>query len=84
MLCDITRADCVEEQGLYPVSSNSSRCFRGFDTTYLLAKFQSAYRQFHSTETALLRVCNDILQAIDEGQEVVLVLLRLILRFRYN
>ena len=27
----------------------------------LLAKFQSAYRQFHSTETALLRVCNDIL-----------------------
>ena len=43
----------------------------------LLAKFQSAYRQFHSTETALLRVCNDILQAIDEGQEVVLVLLDL-------
>ena len=43
----------------------------------LLAKFQSTYRQFHSTETALLRVCNDILQAIDEGQEVVLVLLDL-------
>ena len=43
----------------------------------LLAKFQSAYRQFHSTETGLLRVCNDILQAIDEGQEVVLVLLDL-------
>ena len=40
-----------------------------------LAKFQSAYRQFHSMETALLRVCNDILQAIDKGQEVVLVLL---------
>ena len=44
---------------------------------YLLAKFQSAYRQFHSTETALLRVRNDILRAIDEGQEVVLVLLDL-------
>ena len=41
----------------------------------LLAKFQSAYRQFHSTETALLRVCNEILQTIDEGQEVVLVVL---------
>ena len=43
----------------------------------LLARFKSAYRQFHSTETALLRVYNDILQAIDEGQEVVLVLLDL-------
>lgn len=43
----------------------------------LLAKLQSAYRKFHSTETALLRVCNDILLAIDRGQEVVLVLLDL-------
>ena len=48
-----------------------------FTKINLLAKFQSAYRQFHSTETALLRVCNDNLQAIDEGQEVVLVLLDL-------
>ena len=47
----------------------------------LLAKFQSAYRQFHSTETALLRVCNDILQAIDEGSPSAS---GLILRFRYN
>ena len=31
----------------------------------LLAKLQSAYRCFHSTETALLRVFNDILVAID-------------------
>ena len=41
----------------------------------LLAKFQSAYRRFHSTETALLRVFSDILYAIDQQQEVVLVLL---------
>ena len=36
MLCDISRADCVEEQGLYPVSSSSTRCFFGFDTTLFL------------------------------------------------
>ena len=44
---------------------------------HLLAKLQSAYRRFHSTETALLRVFNDILCAIDKHQGVVLVLLDL-------
>ena len=43
----------------------------------LLPKFQSAYRMFHNTETALVRVCNDILMAIDQHCEVVLVLLDL-------
>lgn len=43
----------------------------------LLAKFQSAYRNFYSTETCLVRVTNDILRAIDRRQEVVLVLLDL-------
>ena len=43
----------------------------------LLSKFQSAYRCFHSTETALIRVFNDILVALDNHQEVVLVLLDL-------
>ena len=51
-------------------------------TTYLQENnlypvFQSAYRQCHSVETALLRVQNDILQAIDEQQGVILVLLDL-------
>jgi hypothetical protein len=41
----------------------------------LLAKFQSAYRNFYSTETCLVRVTNDIIRAIDRQQEVVLVLL---------
>ena len=36
---------------------------------------QSAYRPYHSTETALLRVQNDILLALDQRKEVVLVLL---------
>ena len=43
----------------------------------LLAKFQSAYRCLHSTETTLLRVFNDILVAIDNHRDVVLVLLDL-------
>ena len=41
------------------------------------AKMQSAYRKHHSTETALLRVVNDIHQAIDNKCEAVLVLLDL-------
>ena len=43
----------------------------------LLAKLQSGYRLFHSTETAILRVVNDILLAIDSRREVILVLLDL-------
>ena len=39
--------------------------------------FQSAYKKFHSVETALLRVHNDILQAIDKQRTVILVLLDL-------
>ena len=39
--------------------------------------FQSAYRQLHSTETALLRVQNDLLQAVDTEGGAILVLLDL-------
>ena len=38
---------------------------------------QSAYRPLHSTETALLRVKNDILHSIDDHKAVALVLLDL-------
>ena len=41
----------------------------------LYAKFQSAYRKFHSCETALLRVRNDVLVALDNHLQVILVLL---------
>ena len=41
------------------------------------ASMQSAYRRYHSTETALLRVNNDLLRAVDQHQEAVLVLLDL-------
>jgi hypothetical protein len=40
-------------------------------------KFQSAYRAKHSTETAMLKIVNDIRCCIDKGQSVVLVLLDL-------
>ena len=39
--------------------------------------FQSAYQNFHSTETALVRVQNDILCAIDNNESVILLLLDL-------
>lgn len=45
-------------------------------TNGLFAKMQSAYRKHHSTETALLRVINDIHQALTK-YEAVLVLLDL-------
>ena len=46
-------------------------------TNGLFAKMQSAYREHHSAETALLRVVNDIHEAIDNKFEAVLVLLDL-------
>ena len=43
----------------------------------LFPSFQSAYRAHHSTETALLRVTNDILKALDSRNDVILILLDL-------
>ena len=43
----------------------------------LIDKFQSAYKPRHSTETALIRVVNDMLNAIDNGNLSVLTLLDL-------
>ena len=43
----------------------------------LLEPFQSAYRKCHSTETALLRVVNDLLQASDTGHVSILPLIDL-------
>ena len=42
-----------------------------------IEKFQSAYRKYHSTETALLRISNDLLQSMDKKQCCFLVLLDL-------
>ena len=47
------------------------------DVNNLHVKFQLAYRRVHSTETALLRILNDLLAVIDEGHTALLVLLDL-------
>ena len=39
--------------------------------------FQSAYRANHSTETALIRIHNDVTQALDQNRDVILILLDL-------
>ena len=43
----------------------------------IMEKFQSAYKPKHSTETALLRVYNDVMLCIDQGKGCILVLLDL-------
>ena len=55
----------------------SSRIMSVIDEHDLLDPFQSAYRANHSLETALLRVNNDILRAMDSGKVTALVLLDL-------
>ena len=46
-------------------------------SNHLTHKFQSAYLAGHSTETALLRIANDILTASDANQVSILTLLDL-------
>ena len=45
------------------------------DEHQLFPSNQSAYRHFHSTETALLKVLNYLLLAVDKGHEAALLLL---------
>ena len=40
---------------------------------HLLAKFQSAYRENHSTETATLKVHTDIMNTLNMKKDVILV-----------
>jgi len=46
-----------------------------------MPKFQSPYRQFNSTETALIKIFNDLLLAADQGQVSALCLLDLMSAF---
>ena len=47
----------------------------------MFEKFQSAYHTKHSTETALLRVREEILKCMDKGEIVCLLLLDLSVTF---
>ena len=47
------------------------------ETSHLASKFQSGFRANHSTESALLRVYNDLLRNADMGRVSLLVLLDL-------
>ena len=47
------------------------------DTHNLREKMQSAYRKFHSIETALLRIQHDLLLSLDQKQCVLMVMLDL-------
>ena len=55
----------------------AARLLEHMSENNLLDPMQSAYRKGHSTETALLRVHNDILSAVDKGNGVGLILLDL-------
>ena len=55
----------------------SSRMEDHLASNNLHEEHQSAYRKFHSTETALLKIQNDILQSLDQNNVTILVMLDL-------
>ena len=60
------------------------RFLQHLESHSLLESFQSAYRKCHTTNTALLRAGNDLLQAADSGCMSVLSLLDLSVVFDTN
>ena len=77
--------DSNEHNSFRPVSNLSilsklienvvyNRLTKHINENNLFGKNQSAYRKYHSTETALLKVQNDILLSLDQGKFVALVM----------
>ena len=50
----------------------------------MLDPLQSTYRDKHSTETALIKVQNDILSALDAGSSAILLMLDLSASIRHR
>ena len=80
--------DCGDTSSYRPISNLSVisillerlilvRITKHLDNNKLLPINQSAYRQYHSTETAVLKVFSDVLEAADHGKLTLLVLLDL-------
>ena len=44
------------------------------NSSHISNDYQSAYRKFHSTETALLKIHNDIFSSMDDGRVTALTL----------
>ena len=55
----------------------AARYMRHAEHNKLFPQNQSAYRRYHSTETAVISVTNDIIRAVDRGEVTALVLLDL-------
>ena len=53
------------------------RLFAHLQDNGIMEKFQSAYKTKHSTETALLRVYNDVMLCIDQGKGCTSILVLL-------
>ena len=53
----------------------SKQLVKYFTDNCLLPDRQSAYRRFHSTETAVLRVLSDILLALDSGDLAIIIII---------
>ena len=60
------------------LETNVSCCLKvQLDCNHLSNVFQSTYKQFHSTETALLKLHNDLALNMDTGKVTALTLLDL-------
>ena len=58
-----------------------SRFFPHVSKSPSFSPLQSAYRKFHSTETALLKLTNDIMENIDSGKITILTVLDMSVAF---
>ena len=75
-------ANCRPVSNLYVLSKTLERIINGQVIAYLTAAgllplHQPAYSKCHSTETALLKVCADLIKAMNQGNHVLIGLLDL-------